>query len=216
MNTETFKKVNAFFLQFNSFHYKKRETILFTKDVPPGVFYITKGYVRSYLLSKEGKELTVTLLKPFDVFPMHWVINNVLTSHYYEALVPVEVYRCPKKNFLFFLEQNHDVFFYIISLILLRLQNSSERIEAAVLGNASAKIAGMLEFLIEIAGTKSGSGVVIDLPITHKDIAAFIGLARETVSIEVERLRREGILEQKAHRFVIKDLKKLKEETNID
>lgn len=209
MHNDPFKKLNDFFLKHKSFHYRKRETILFTKDIPPGVFYITSGYVRSYLLSKEGKELTVTLLKPFDLFPMHWVINNVLTSHYYESLTEVTLYRGPKQDFLQLLIQNSDVFFYTTRSILMRLNSVSDRMEAAVLGNAHQKVAGIISFLAEQLGTKQEQRVVIRIPFTHKDIASLIGLTRETVSLEMERLEKENVITLQNHLIVIEDIEVL-------
>jgi CRP-like cAMP-binding protein len=189
--------------------------MLFTNDTPPGVFYLTKGYVRSYLLSKEGKELTVSLLKPYDIFPMQWVMNNLLTSHYFEALTEVEVYRASKENFLEFLQTNNDVFFSITSKTLLRYHEASERREAAILGNASEKVAGILAFLAHHFGTKFQKEIHIDIAFTHRDIASLTGLTRETVSLEMERFEKEQLITHKDHKIIIKNIQELQNSANV-
>jgi len=209
LNTDSFKKLNDFFLKQKPIHYRKRETILFTKDVPPGVFYITSGYVRSYLLSKEGKELTVTLFKPFDMFPMQWVINDVLTSHYYESLTEVTICRAPKQEFLQLLKHNSDVFFYTTSNILTRLNSVSERMEASILGNAYQKVSGIIAFLVDQLRAEQENQIKICIPFTHKDIASLTGLTRETVSLEMERLEKEHIIALQNHLIVIENMEEL-------
>lgn len=216
MNSPYQQNLHQFFQQFKAFHYKKRETILFTNDTPAGVYYIQSGYIRSYLLSKEGKELTVTLLKPFDIFPMHWVINNRLTSHYYESLTDVIVFRSPKESFLHHLKTNPEVFFYTTSMILMRLTDASTRMETAILGNAGAKVAGMLTFLAEHLGHTNGQEILIDIPLTHKDLSSLIGLTRETVSLEMEKLEKQKVILQKNHQLVIRDIKSLKKSSSTE
>ena len=158
----------------------------------------------------------MSLIKPHDIFPMQWVINDVLTSRYYETLTEVEVYRASKENFLALLKKDTDVLFSITSSILLRVHTLSECREAIMLGNAAAKVADILLFLAGHFGTKMENNMYIDIVFTHRDIASLLGLTRETVSLEIEKLEKEKIIEQKKHKIIIRNIPALKELSSVD
>src|SRR3989304_6379685 len=85
-----------FYKQFVTRNYKKGEMIIRADDDPLGIFYLTKGYVRQYTISKAGFELTLHILKPISYFPMVWAVNGTPNVYYFEALTAVEVGRAPR------------------------------------------------------------------------------------------------------------------------
>lgn len=210
------QKINNFFSKFRKYHYKKGEVILRGGDVPQGVYFIHKGYVRDYSISKEGEELILIVFKPEDFFPMLWVFNNRPNTHYFEAMTAVELWRCPKEDFIAFIEANPEIFFELTSHIVLRLGGIMQRMEYLAFGNAHEKVASLLLILSERFGKKEGKNTVIKVPFTHKDIAMFLGVARETASIEIKKLERKGIIGHKKHLIVVRNVKKLSSESSAD
>ena len=81
MSNAALGKLDKFFSKFKKLHYKKGELILRGGDSPQGVYFIDKGYVKDYSISKEGEELMLILFKPEDFFPMQWVFNNKPNDH---------------------------------------------------------------------------------------------------------------------------------------
>ena len=131
--------LGSFFLQFKQLSYKKRETVLRADDTPQGVYFIKKGYVRVYSISKEGQELTLFILKPNDFFPVRWSITADPIRYSYEALVPTELCRAPREKFVSFLKENPDILFTITGSILVRLGSILQSMEYLVYGKATAK-----------------------------------------------------------------------------
>mgnify|MGYP001559973482 CR=1 FL=1 len=116
--------VEEFFARSGVTHYKKGETILRGGDQPQGVFYIKKGYVRLYSLSKEGEELTLIIFKPGDFFPMIWAINNTSNMYYLESMTPVEVYRAPRDEFVSYIKgepelKEFSAFFLVLVVVII-------------------------------------------------------------------------------------------------
>lgn len=70
MEEQSFQKLNNFFAGFKKLSFKKSETILRADDEPRGVFYLKKGYVKLYSLSKDAQELTLIIFKAGDFFPI--------------------------------------------------------------------------------------------------------------------------------------------------
>lgn len=203
-------KLEFFFLQYPVFHYKKKETILFTHDIPSGVFYITKGYVRSYIALKDGKEITISIHKPSDIFPLQWVMKDGYTQHYYQAIGNTEVRRAPKNKFLQLLTDDSQMLFILIAQLLTRLQSIEKQLAAVASGTAREKIIALLIFLAESVGKYQGKSVSLLIPLTHQDIATLLGLTRETISGEMQKLYTQGMLSKNGQRIIIPSIKKLR------
>lgn len=213
MNVFAAQKLNNFFSRFRKYHYKKGEAILRCGDTPQGVYFINKGYVRDYSISKDGEELTLIIFKPEDFFPMQWVFNNKISLHYYNAMSAVELWRCSKEEFIKFIKANPEVLFELTSHILIRMGGIMQRMEYLAFGNAYEKIASILLILSERFGKKVGKNIVIQVPLVHKDIAELLGIARETASISLKKLERKGIIEYHGHSIFVKDTQRLQEES---
>ncbi len=146
---------------------------------------------------------------------MQWVMNNTTTVSSYQALTDSALFRAPKEDFLYFLKQNPEPLFFYMSKTLKRLSEASQRLEAALLGNASEKVGNILIFLAENLGEKEGKTIMLQVPFTHQEIADMVGFTRETTSLELEKLQKEGIISQKDHFLTIQDIEKLKVLTDL-
>lgn len=207
------QSLNNFFSKFKKLHYKKGEVILRGGDAPQGVYFLSKGYVRAYSVSKEGEELTLIVFKPDDFFPMPWVFNNKDNFHYFDAISAVELYRCPKADFITYLKENPQILFDLTGQIVLRFGGVLQRMEYLAFGNAYQKVASILLICAERFGEKAGKSILIPIPMAHKDLAMFVGMTRETVSLEVKKLERKGIIGYSKRLIVVKNMEKLKRES---
>lgn len=204
------KKLAIFFSKFRSLEFKKGETILGADENPQGVLYLKKGYVRLYTLSPNAEELTLIIFKPEDFFPLTWAINYIPNTYYLEAMTAVELYLVPREQFLKFLKNNCDALFVVTSDILARLSGVLNRMEHAIFGNAQTKVASIILICSERFGVKKGQDIIIQLPLTHHDIANLLGMARETVSIEMEKLQNRQIINHQGRTLIVKNIKELK------
>ncbi|WP_375291086.1 helix-turn-helix domain-containing protein [Qipengyuania sp.] len=70
------------------------------------------------------------------------------------------------------------------------------RDKAVTLGRktASERMAGFLLSMVERAGTPRQGAIVLDLPMSRRDIADGIGLTIETVSRQLSQLREDGLI----------------------
>jgi len=209
MHSTQQKRLGVFFSGFSKISYRKRETIIRPYEVPQGVSYIQKGYIRYYSVSSEGQELTLLIFKPGDFFPVRWGITGQEVRYFYETLTPVDVRRASKDKFITFLKKNPELLLQITQIILIRLRDTYARMEYMAFGGASAKVASILLMLSEQYGKIITQGTLVQVPLTHQDIAALIGVSRETVSLEIEELQRGGILGKKGRLLVIYKPQKL-------
>jgi len=217
INSQLFTKLDRFFDQFNSAHlYKKGEIILRADDNPSGVYYLKKGFVRLYAISREGQEITFNIFKPGSYFSMMWAIANTTNHHFFEAMTAVELQRAPKEKLLEFIKSQPDVLFELTRRILIGLSGLITEMEYLLFGNANIKVASVILLLAKRFGQKkTNGGVVIQHPFTHRMIASIAGLTRETTTLEIQKLKQEKVLTQKQHLLVVRNIKKLEEKLAI-
>ena len=185
-------------------------------DIPLGVFYLKRGFVRVYSISKVGEELTLIIFKRGDFFPLVWAINNAVVDYYVEAMTACELARVPREEFVKFVKENPDVNFELTSRMLLRFLGLMRRMEYLVFGNANNKVASILLICAERFGKKAGLQIIIEVPLTHSDIASLVGLTRETASIEMKKLENKGLIAYRGHLLVVKNLRRLRRQSLLD
>jgi len=207
--------LQAFFSTYKLRTYRKRDLILHEDDTPNGVYYIKSGYVRLYSVSEDGRELTRLLLGPNDLFPIRWVFSDEPIDYYVEPITDVEAWHAPKEAFLNFLEQQPELLMNVIHMIVSRMGRLYKRMEYFAFGDAYQKVATMLVIQAHNFGKEINGKIVIDIPLTHQDIASLIGVARETASVEIERLKREKIIDYSEHKIIINSIQKLEEESKL-
>lgn len=209
------QNIESFFGDFPLLHYKKGTPVLRAYEPPPGVFCIKKGYAKLYSISKQGEELTLMTLQPGDCFPLAWALANIPSKYNIDAMTDLEVWKAPENKFVYFLKTQPEVLLELTKRILGRNMGLFSRMEQLVFGHASAKIASILCLWARRFGIKEDEGIVIPIPITHKDIASFVGLARETTSLEVKKLEERGLISHKKGLIIIKDLERLEQESVV-
>lgn len=201
-----------FFSQFQLREYKQGEMIIRADDDPPGIFCLTKGYVRQYIISKSGDELTLHILQPISYFPMIWVVNNTSNIYYYEALTPVEVGRAPRDQVLEFIKNKPDLMFELMSELLNKYEESLTRIQHLVFSDAYRRVISVLLYIAKYFGKKDGKNVIVDHRFTHQEISDLVGVARETVSIELGKLAQENLITIVDKTMIFEDLSLLEAE----
>lgn len=215
MGKQVSEKLYDFFSGFKKLSFKKGETILRPDEETHGVFYLYEGYTRLYSISKNAQELTLIIYRPGDFFPLIPAINNSPMAYYTEAITAVKLYRTPQNEFIKFTKNNSDVMFEVSAHVLERFGGVLTRMEHAMFGNARSKVASIILICAERFGRQDKRDIIIQVPLTHQDIAKLIGMARETVSIEMKKLQKMHLIDYRGKYLVVKNYQKLKGESAL-
>lgn len=208
--------LDLFFAKFKPLRYRKGEIILRAGEAPPGVLYLKRGFVRLYSISKQGEELTLIIFKPGDFFPIMWAINNMPNNYFLESMTFSEICRVPKAIFLAFIRDNPDVLYEMTSRIMIRFAGLLSRMEYLVFGNAYAKVASILSICAERFGRREDEGILVEVPLTHSDIATLVGVTRETASVQIKKIERKGLIARRGRLLFVKNLRGLRKESLLD
>ncbi len=201
------KLVGTYFEKFELKKFAKHEVII----KPSGgqeIFFLTKGVVRMFSLSKKGGELTLNIFKAHALFPVSLVFNK----YAYDALTEVEGYFAPKLDFQRFIRRNPEVLFDLLERIYRGLDGFYMRLEALLSGDAFYRVLTQLIIYARRFGQKNQNTITFDFHLTHHQLASQTGLARESVTKEIKKLQEKGLIGYSGKKLLIYNLLKLEEE----
>src|SRR3972149_1112729 len=176
------KRIGTFFSRFPPSHYPKGRVIIGDAEINNQVFYVESGFVIEYHISQSGELLMVHLYSPGSFFPLCAFCDHRPDSGYFEALTPTVVRASPNKTFTDFFLSDRDLLVDFANRLSHSLRHLAQRLGMIASGNAYQRTASALVYLAENLGKSvDGNGtVLINHDLTHKEIAAWVGTARET------------------------------------
>lgn len=204
------KKLTAYFSGHRSVKYGKGEIILKPGENPGYVGFIKSGFVRVYTMSADGQEVAMPFFKPILYFTSIYALVGIKNRFYFEAMTPVEIYEVPVKEMEVFLESEPEIKTGVINNILAAFIDLVEQMGILLSGNAYTKVATMVLLLANRTEDEDNNYEKINFGITHKLIASLTGLTRETVTLQMLRLEKDGLIVNKSKKVMVADKEKLK------
>jgi CRP/FNR family transcriptional regulator, cyclic AMP receptor protein len=198
--------INTFFQTGRPQRTHRKEIILGWEEKLASIYFIQKGFVKSYSLSLDGEELIHDIYGPGEVFPLPWAYTGIQRVEYYEALDDALLFRIPLPRFQEFSQSSILTSNILARMVAEQLNTYSDRITNLEHKKPMQRLAYRLLSLASRFGHPEGNHIVIDGPFTHQLIADTINLARETVSRSIAFMEGAGLLEQKNRRIIIKDV----------
>lgn len=211
MQEDPFKKLVAFFTATSPQRYIKSQTIL-RPDDELGVFYIESGHIKIYSMLKNGDEKVYMFYKSGEFFPLVWAFNGTKKNVFFEAMEETVLYKVSREKFLSFVKQDPVLLEAALNQIITVLNIYVDRVDSLEHTKAYPRLISRLNFLADRFGKQTPKGILLDIPITHQDIANTVAMTRETTSREIEKLEQKDLLSHEDHSIIIKDFIKLKEE----
>lgn len=176
------------------------------------IFFLTRGTVKMSRLPKEGILPALNIYKPHALFPMSLVLGKGRDKHTYTALAEVQGYLASKKEFEEFIKKNPEVLFDLLKRIYRGLDGFFARLESLLLGDVRLRILTQLLIYTKRFGQKNQDRITFDWHMTHHHLASETGLARETVTREIRKLQKKGLVGYSGKKLFIYDLLKLEQE----
>lgn len=170
-----------------------------------GVLLIKSGELRTYILSEEGKEVTLYRLSDGDVciLSASCILKNITFDVHVDAEKDSEVLLINSSVFSSLSQRNIYVEAFSLRLTADRFSDVMWAMEQILFMSFDRRLAIFL--LDETA--KNG---IDTLSLTHEQIAKYVGSAREVVSRMLKYFAKEGMVELSRGSIKIVDRQKLK------
>ena len=210
------RKISDFFSHGTFLKCKRGEILINAGDEPNGVYYLSKGYVKMNSIFKNGSELTLNIFKHGAFFPMMWALGEAKNTYFYQTISTANIYRVPKEKVLRFVKEDPSVLFDLTKRILVGLDGLLTNVSQLLYGSSYNRVASAILISAKRFGKRFKDGsVLIDLSLTHQDIADLAGITRETVSLAMEKLARKKVIARSHKKIVVGSLQVLEQEASI-
>ena len=210
MNQNVSEKIDKFFSGFYPVSFEKGEIIIRPNGKIQNIFLLKKGKVRMYSVSDDGQEVTLHVFRPQSFFSIMLSLSEVYDKYCFEALEKVETVRAPVEKVIEFVKSDQEVLFDLTTRFSNAISGLTLRIESMAFGDAYNRVASLLFYLCKKFGEVREGKTIINMTLQHDDIANWVGIRRETVSRQFEKMQKEKIVENKNKQLVI-NIQKLKD-----
>lgn len=177
--------------------------IIHRADTPAEkIFFIHRGEVRLYQAGPDGLSRLVDILGPGDWFGIAALAGSPTCEKSAVAVSTAAISEMPVEQFLGALEENPPAATAFMRQLAQRLHTARTTAARFVFDDCERRI---LKTLIDFSQTAAASrleGDEILLRITHNQLAQAIGVARETVSLALTKLRRQNLLQTGRNKLV--------------
>ncbi|MGX4667866.1 Crp/Fnr family transcriptional regulator [Cerasibacillus sp. JNUCC 74] len=180
----------------HSLTYKRGEIIYYAGDKAEWLYIVNTGKIRIYRLSESGKEQLVRMLQPGDFTGELAIFKDTVHEAYAEAMSPAKVCMISRTAM-----QNLLLKYPSISLkILEEFANRLEQSETQTTRFATEPVdTRLILFLVENMDVHNQR---VELPMSYKDLASYLGTTPETVSRVLKELEMKGYIRKKSHKRI--------------
>jgi len=182
--------------------FQQGATIFSEGDPTDSVYILKSGLVRLISVSEKGRETILHILKPDEVFGELLLCED---RRPFTAIVVEDalVTMIPRRHFLKLLSSVPGLALNFIRVLSRRLAQVEKGLAESSHTWSYHRLAKVLLHLSEQYGEEVPSGTMIKLRLTHEDLANLIGTTRETVTTQLNRFSRMGLLNRQARRLIV-------------
>lgn len=154
-----------------------------------GLLLVRTGQLRAYILSEEGREITIYRLLPLDMclFSASCVIRSIQFDITVEAERDTRLWVIPAESYRRLMDESIPVANYTNEVMASRFSQVMWLMEQIMWKSFDRRLAG---FLLEEAALEGG----VRLPLTHEAISHHLGSAREVVTRMLRYFQEEGLV----------------------
>ncbi|MBP6020677.1 MAG: Crp/Fnr family transcriptional regulator [Burkholderiaceae bacterium] len=187
------------------------EEFIRSGDLVKSLGVVLEGTLHASRTNAAGKRHIVGYFGPVQIVNLIPVLDDQRSVHDITAHDETTLLNIPKEVFLSALDSEPMMVRSVLRLLCLRSRALYDNTSDNALRSLRARCARMLILLMASHGEVGSSQVNIMLKISQDEFADMIGRTRQSVNPELKQLERDGIIDMKYSRFIIRDPAALRE-----
>ncbi len=162
-----------------------------------------RGRVKLYRVSSHGNEVTQWFCFPGEAFGLSELQSINKQTIYAQCCEHSEVLAIPLSKFTTFIKQSPDIALKIIEQLSVRLKIAGDTLLNMASDDVKTRLIKLIMRLNMRFGIEYREGILINVSLTHKEIADMIGTCRQTVTTALGELKKSGYIKIIDHYFFI-------------
>ena len=194
-----------FLCQNSSMEHFEKEQAVHNNMGCSGLYIVKNGKLRLYMLSEDGKEITLYRLGPGDICMLSasCVLQSITFDVYVSAEVSSDCYMINSAAFREISERVLEVKNFALETAVQRFSDVMWIMQQIVFMKQDQRLA---IFLLDECTTNNSDSIIL----THEQIARHLGTAREVVTRMLKQFASDGLIEVTRKGINILDKKKLR------
>ena len=173
---------------------KRNDFLYQAGDLDDSLYIVHQGQIRITHLAESGKEQLIRLLNPGE-FTGEWTIFSDADyhEHYAQATRNTSVCTIRREDLEELLNQYPKILMEILKIMANRLQKSQKQTASIATEEVTNRI---IYYLEDLAQLNEEDETTIELPMSRKDLASYLGTTPETISRRFKELEKDGLINQ--------------------
>ncbi len=185
--------------------YRRRRFIYRAGDAADSLYLTVRGRIKLCRIEKGGaREAVIDILPAGALFGESALYASGSREYCAVTYENSRLLRLPVGEFQEGMAEHRELYDYTFQLIGQRLTRAERRVADFALDAIPARLEKLLVEFSNRYGVHDTDGVLIDIPLPHREIASIVGSTRESVTVRLNAMRREGIIDFVNRKILIK------------
>jgi len=177
------------------FNWITKNTLIQTPETArEGLYFLKEGKLRLYKLNDNGKQFTLGILTRGNIFGELDSFSFGTRGVYIETMESSLVCTMSEPQFERLMINRPQLALKFLKALSDRLKEREEQLEQLALHGLRERLLHLLTTLSAKFGVIQEGYALIDLPLSHQEIANMLGASREAVSGVMSELAKEGVV----------------------
>ncbi|ETI67024.1 Crp/Fnr family transcriptional regulator [Neobacillus vireti] len=194
----------------------KSGSVLFQeKDPAQYVYLLLKGSIALGRVHLRGKEFILKILNDRELIVEYQLFKaNPRYQFYAKTLSDCELLVIKREQFEDFILTDPEAMNAFVSWLSTGYLKAQMKCQDLIMNGKKGGLYSILIRLCNTYGVKTEDGILIDLPLTHQELANLTYGTREVIQRSLKELREKDIILYENQMFTVKNLNYLKEEVD--
>ncbi len=188
----------------------RRGEVMFYQNDPSGRLYlIERGWVKITRQTDAGDELLIDVFGPGSIIGEISIFTNEPRTGTVTAVEPTTTLSLSRESFYALVQSHPRIALRCLEMLARRIRASDELVQDMTFLDVPARLAKRLLELSDQVGVDGDGGRLIDLRLTQEELATMVGTTRESINKTLALFRRQGVIQSKNGRILIRDRHRL-------
>jgi CRP-like cAMP-binding protein len=186
--------------------FRRRRFVYREGDVADALYIIARGRVKICSIEEaSGREAVIDIVGAGALFGESSLYDGGTRERCAVAYENARLLRIPVGVYQEGMGASRRLYDYTFRMVGQRLARAERRVTDFALDAIPARLDKLLVELSERYGVREAEGVLIDIPLPHREIASIVGSTRESVTVRLNAMRRAGIIDFVDRKILIKN-----------
>ena len=181
----------------------KNDVILLEEDGQQFMYMVCSGKVKVVQSSDSGKEHILAIHKKGDFFGEMSLLDGKTAPGSVIAMEESTIVLIGRDDFRRFVASNVKVTQTIIDLLCSRLRDAWMMLRVLSFSDAEQRVRAVLDHVSRIYGVTDDRGILLSMKLTHREIADYANVSRETATRLLNRFKSSGEIDILSDRRII-------------